>query len=89
MNKMDAKKIAKSGILISQVVSMLERARQDGQNVSDRRSRVNKGLTKEQAFRILFNAHVDKDPDRVIKSTSDVLGAQNAIREFGDFWGGE
>jgi len=90
MNKVTAKKIAKSGkVTYGQIRKMLKRA-YDAGAANDRRSCVNGGCSKATAYNIFWkgNANTEKYPDDRVISGLEYLGAYNALREFGDFWDG-
>ena len=85
MNKHQAKVIARSGITWGQVHAMLDRAHQSGAATDTRQSRVNKSLTKAQAFDIL-DSRGEYDADRLVRSGADRLIACNCLWEYGEFW---
>ena len=87
MNKTTAKKIAQSGITYGQIKDMLKRA-YDAGAANDTVSNVNPGCTKSVCFNILWKGHAKPD-DTTIKSMGDIIGAKNALWEFGDFWDGD
>ena len=87
MNKKTARTIAESNITVGQIKTMLQKA-YDGGAASDGRSRVNPGLSRAIAFNIFWQAYEEEADDHVIKGISDVLGATNALREFGEYWYG-
>jgi hypothetical protein len=87
MNKTAAKKIARSGITSGQIKKMLKRA-YDAGAAGNSRSGVNPGFSKAAVFNILWNGHMGDEDNKPIKGIGDVLGAQNALREFGEYWEG-
>ena len=88
MNRNKAKSIARSGITAGQIKDMLRCAHRDGA-ANDSRSGVNPSFSKAVCFNILWPGHKDMDDEQVIKKTGDVMGAVNALHEFGDYWNGE
>ena len=87
MNKSQAKKIVQSGITVTQIKEMLTSAYRDGA-ANESRSTVNKGASKSVVFNILWKGYENQDVE-IPKHGIEVLGAVNALREFGDFWEGE
>lgn len=91
MNKRKAKEIAQSGITVGQIKQMLREAKAGGDN-NINRSVVNKGMTKAHIFKILWGAYIDESDDDIIgksrgkRGIGAVIGATNAIWEFGDYW---
>lgn len=90
MNKSTAKKIATSGkITWGEVQQTLKRAFDAGK-ADDRRSVINKGLTKAHTYNIVGGAIKDYHPDRIISQTNygEYCGAMHILRDFGEFWEG-
>ncbi len=87
MNKKTARTIAESNITVGQIKTMLQKAYDDGA-ASGKRSHINPGLSRAVAFNIFWQAYEDENDDHVVRGTGDVLGAMNALREFGDYWDG-
>ena len=87
MDKRTAKTIAKSGITVGQIQAMLRRAYDEGA-ANDTRSHVNSGISRGIAFNIFWGAYEKEDEGHIIKGLGDTLGATNALREFGEYWGG-
>lgn len=83
MNKTQARKVANSGITVGQIRAMLQKA-YDAGAANDNQSSVNKGCTKAVVFNILWKGYKNNAADDVIEGI-EVLGATNAIREFGEF----
>ncbi len=87
MNKKTARAIAESNITVGQVKAMLQKAYEAGA-ASGSRSRVNPGLSRAIAFNIFWEAYEKEGDDHIIRGIGDVLGATNALREFGEYWDG-
>ncbi len=86
MNKSTARKIADSGITVGEIRTMLMNAFRDG-DVDERRSILNRGMSKAAAFNIYWEGWENDDDSDVIKG-SECISAANALREFGDFYDG-
>ena len=76
MNRPEARKRAQGGITMAEARALFADAQARGLTGP---SRVNKGLTKQQAFDILSGAYEDEPDIYVIRG----LPAQNILREFG------
>lgn len=76
MNKANAKRLARQGITVGHARALLAKAKAAGLTGA---SRVNKGLTKQQAYDILSSGYEDSPDDRMLWG----LAAQNILREFG------
>ena len=76
MNRPEARKRAQRGITVAEARALFAGAQARGLTGP---SRVNKGLTKQQAFDILSVVYEDKPDTYVICG----LVAQNILREFG------
>lgn len=83
MNKAQAKKIAQSGVTYGELKTMLRNARDAGA-ANDARGRVNESLSRACIFNILWKGFVKEPNDKVVRGI-ECLGAQNAIREFGEY----
>lgn len=86
MNKTTAKKIAYSGITFGEIKEMLKKAYTEGL-ATNRRSVVNKGMSKAKAFNILWEGHKNHEDTEKIRGAA-CLGAKNALWEFGECWEG-
>jgi hypothetical protein len=87
MNKTMAKKIAQSGITVGRIKAMLRRA-YDAGAADARISNCNPGFTKATCFNILWKGYTEPDCE-IVKGLGDVMGATNALREFGEYWDGD
>ena len=76
MNKAEARKRARIGITMGEARVLLAKAKAAGLTGT---SRVNKALTKQQAFDILSSGYEGLPDDLVLRG----LPAQNILREFG------
>lgn len=83
MNKQRAKQMARSGITARQICDMLTRAFESGA-VDNSPSVVNKQFTKAQVYQMYLSFR--EDGDKKISSIADILGATNALRDFGEYW---
>ena len=90
MNKTIAKKIATSGkVTWGEIQQTLKRAFEAGK-ADDRRSVVNKGLSKAHTYNIIGAAIKDYSPSLVISRTNygEYCGAMHVLRDFGEFYNG-
>ncbi|HUT02785.1 MAG TPA: hypothetical protein VM163_02710 [bacterium] len=90
MNKATAKRIAQSGqIAWGELQQTLKRAFDAGA-ANETRGKVNKGLSRASSYTILGNMAKGYAPACSVdpKNPFEWLGAQNILREFGDFWEG-
>jgi len=90
MNKALAKQIATSGkVTWGEIHDTLKRAFDAGA-ANERRSVVNKGLSKAHTYNIVGGAIKDYPPGKIISRTSygEYCGAMHILRDFGEFYEG-
>lgn len=86
MNISEAKQISRSGITVAQLKETLKAAYEAGA-ANDKRSKVNKVLSKAMVYNIMVKGY-QKHPDDEIVEGINCISAKNILREFGEFWTG-
>lgn len=87
MNKNTARLIAQSRITIGDVIDLLLAVREQPDIFFEKRSRLNKGLSRGVVFNIFWKAYKNRSRE-IIVETDDIVPVTNLLREFGDFWKG-
>lgn len=86
MNISEAKQISISGITVAQLKETLQAAHKAGA-ANDKRSKVNKVLSKAMVYNIMVKGYMNHPDDEIIEGIH-CISAKNILREFGEFWTG-
>ena len=81
MKKSEARQLVEAGITWGEIQQVLIDARNAGQ-ADERRSSLNKSMTKAVAFNIFWRAIKDKDPSKRVEGIGSGIAATNVLREF-------